>query len=189
MRFRLAALSALVLATAAAPAHAQTNFSSAGNLVTPTTVGYHFFQVTTAGTFDVFTTSITGSGGVTPFDPQIYLFSGSGTAGALLGTDDDGCSVALCGASATAYNALIGGINLGIGSYTVAVGDFFLSEEDARDGFNDNASVNGADGGAYRLNVRSDGGVATSVPEPSSVALLTAGLFGVAFAARRRRIS
>lgn len=156
-------------------------------------VSYSFFTVTSQGVFDIWTTSRLGTAGTTPFDPVMYLFSGTGTGGTRISSNDDGCGasaalLAQCGPSASFSNSILNDLFLNVGDYTVAVGDFGFSEAEARNGTNP-----GELGGDYSLRIASleefggGRGEATSVPEPASVAMLVAGMFGFGAAARRRR--
>jgi hypothetical protein len=192
---RVIPLLAATLVAIASPLAAQSNLSFASSL-TPGSVSYNSFAVTTAGTFDLFTTSITGPAGTTPFDPVLYLFSGLGTGGTLLSVNDDGCNAfpAQCGPASSSYNSLLNDFALGVGTYTVAVGAYSFSESEARSGINADASG----GGAYTLRVASlqefGGGTGVAVdlktgvvPEPATVSLVAAGLAGLLVTARRRR--
>lgn len=192
---RFVGVAALSLALSA-PLCAQTNTTTYHTLV-PTGVVYQQFTVTSAGVFDLFTSPALTTGS-TPFDPFLYLFRGAGTAGTLVGADDDGCFGFLtqCGPADSFANAILDNISLSVGTYTVAVGGYFLSEENARDGVNEGNGY----AGDYSLrlvssiDVNGAGvplGVATFdtvvAPEPTSVAMLAFGLAAVAMVTRRRR--
>lgn len=167
------------------------------------------FTVTTAGTFDLWTTSILGPSGTTPFDPQMQLFEGLPTGegyvgGAHLGGSDDGCLtasapyyLAQCGPAAFGFgNALIDNIILGVGNYTVVVNACCTNFPEIRSGvgipngtqdtFGDYnfriASLQEYGGGTGVANV-----TGTVVPEPSTYMLMAAGLAGLGFVSRRRR--
>ena len=192
---RFVGVAALSLALSA-PLRAQTNITSYHTLV-PTGVVYQQFTVTSGGVFDLFTSPALVNGS-TPFDPYLYLFREVGSVRELVGADDDGCFAFLtqCGPADSFANSILDNVTLSVGTYTVAVGGFFLSEDNARDGVNeDNAYA-----GDYSLRLVSSVdvngagvplGVATFdtviTPEPTSVALLAFGLAAVGMATRRRR--
>jgi PEP-CTERM motif len=166
------------------------------------------FTVTTAGIFDLWTTSASGASGTTPFDPQMQLFAGLPSAGGYVGGanlagSDDGCGtaeppfyLAQCGPAIFASNALIDNFFLGTGDYTVVVNACCTNIPEIRSGVGLPNGTNGSTGD-YNLRIASlqvyggGTGVAnltgTVVPEPSTYLLTAAGLVGLGFVARRRR--
>jgi hypothetical protein len=165
---RLAAAVLLAAAATAADAGAQTSITRPfsfehGDAVA---VGYLTFDVTTPGTFEV-STSMSS-------DPMIYLFGGARPMlGATLDYNDDSWG------SLNSYLSR----QLDMGTYTVAVGHYWLEETEARSGLMNSNSMSGT------LSVQSRDGFAletSTVPEPGTWALMGTGLAGLLGAARRR---
>jgi hypothetical protein len=185
----LAALAALVVAAPAAGA--QTSYSAqfsfaAGSAVAP---GYLTFDAITGGEFRFHTVSVPGA------DPQVYLFEGTRAAlGATLTGNDDGCrySPELCPASVNPLDALFTSTLVGGRSYTLAIGDYPFTVDEARDGTMDSPDfstqlVVSSETGTAANFVLTSGTPSSTVPEPGAWALLGTGLAGVLVATRRRR--
>jgi len=192
------AVAALVLLPSQNAA-AQTNFSQLSQYSPTTTINYLPFTVTTAGSFTMNTS------GLNNIDPMILLFSGTSLngagLGALLAFNDDGAAAQagwnVCsGAAGTCHSSILSA--LGVGDYTLALGTYNLPEADARAGqstFSDanygqpycNANEDYSTCN-YTINITSEDGTATStVPEPSTVVLVAAGMLGMGGLVRRRR--
>jgi hypothetical protein len=137
----------------------------------PGSVQYVNFDVLSAGTFDISALGEETYGPDYNFDPQIYLFAGGLDLNNLIADNDDNDN-------GLTLDSLIAGISLDIGSYTLAVSEFFLSADEAVSGLNAD-SIN--DPGLLQIVIDSqDGGEAQlkTVPTPPASLLLGAGLLG-----------
>lgn len=148
------------------------------------TVGYTYFEVTTAGLFDIYTNATT-------LDGELYLFADDGALDSAdyLAYNDDSCPLSLCAESAVGVNALISELFLDVGFYVAAVSDHLFTRDEAILGLNNGhgdqigdatilVDVAGSD--TYGAHAR----IAT-VPEPATFILLGLGLIGVAGFRRR----
>ncbi|MCH9013679.1 MAG: hypothetical protein IIA68_11595, partial [Proteobacteria bacterium] len=129
----------------------------------PGSVGYVFFTIDSDTAITITTDGPT-------IDPQMYLFVNDGSldAGDFLATDDDdGLPAGLF------FNSIINtGDEIGIlpaGSYIIAVGDFFLSGDEAISGTNDSSSF-GSFTGDVTITIEADSATVTVADGTADIA-------------------
>ncbi|MCG8612369.1 MAG: DVUA0089 family protein [Pseudomonadales bacterium] len=136
-------------------------------------VDYTYFSVSTAGMFDISATTTSGN-----LDTYIRLFEDDGTLDAIdqIAFNDDG---------GAGLNSLISGIQLDIGDYVLAVGDFLLEMESAITGIN--IDDDSPETGVAAIAISSNDGFATlsEVPVPTPLALLGLGLAALTLSRRK----
>ncbi len=157
-----------------------------GSIDDGTEVDHWSFFVTTSGSFtfdvlayedaqnDFFANGVDND----YLDSHIYLFVNDAN-GAFIGSDDDG-GVGTDGSLSSEDLDSLMTFHLNVGTYLFAIGDYDLSESEARIGLNaDNA---GSDVGRYRVSISSAAGVAhvNRVPDPSTLAIFALGIMGLA---------
>jgi hypothetical protein len=147
------------------------------------------------------------------FDPILALFRGTGSSALFIDQNDDGgCgNVAADSVTGACWDTYLAVSNLTPGDYTVSVMDFanFFNGTTLGDGFSNGGTTDSSCGGGPYCDVTGHArdshwafdilGVEAatnptaqptdttpSVPEPSSIALLSSGLVGVANLARKR---
>jgi hypothetical protein len=149
-------------------------------------IGFTHFEVTDAGYFSFYTLDPT-------FDSMLVLFRDDGILSPddFLATDDDSCTDAVCGPADEHLNALIENRFLNIGHYFLATAEN-LSAFEVLIGSTFNweisditvvAEIGSLDTGSANAML----GEPAEAPEPSSLALMCLGLFGLAGWARKKR--
>jgi len=126
-------VSALALMSSAA---ISADFAREEFVMTGTTIDYVDFNLIDQSVIDIATASAWS-------DPEILLFSGtSSNLGVLLGRDDDSCLSVDCGlVTGQQFNAVIDDIVLESGDYTVVLGANDVTEDEARNDFNEESSA------------------------------------------------
>lgn len=151
-----------------------------GSIDTTSSIDYFRFTIGNSGALIIdVDTPIPGPGNSTELDPLIYLFVDNGSdplTGSLIGSNDDE------NFSAGIFDSYLQMSNLSAGNYILAIGGWFLSETDARDGDNNGLYV-----GSYTINFTYTPDQ-VAIPEPSTYALL-GGMLGIAGYVRNRRKS
>ncbi len=149
-----------------------------GTIDTSTDVDYFSFTMDSASTvtIDVWAKGYNGSN----LDSYIYLYQPDVNGAYVTSNDDDWNAAAMTDGTTHGFDSYISHY-LAAGDYTLAIGAFFLSDANARDGVNEN----GYTSGDYQITFTGTG-LATAVSEPGSIALFGLGLVGLGFARRRQ---
>ena len=180
MKKWIAAFCFMFLGTANASLITEThNITAAGE----NSVGYTFFEVITAGTFNIYTMGPT-------IDPVLILFHDDGNLDLtdLIDSNDDSCPDSFCGPAGSWSNAILSDIFLNGGFYVAVISDFGFSTNEAISGSNTNnltglASINIDVSPNDSTGARAT--LSTRVPEPSTLLLFGMSILG--FAGMRRR--
>lgn len=160
-------------------------------------VDYWDFTVNSAGTvsIDVLANGIDFGNGTSYLDSHLRLFRNDGSLNAsdfITGNDDASLRRGSRDGSVSGLDSFLSR-SLDIGSYTLAISDYFLSTREAVAGLQRDTIFGGV--GDYQLTFTGDVTVAgvddaepTSVPEPASLlGLLAVGAFGAGSALKRKQ--
>lgn len=174
----LKTICAVSLLAASSIASADATFSN--EITVDDNVGYNYFSVA-ADMTDVSVESFAWDN-VNFMDSDMFVFEwNNGVIGALVGENDDNGGLGTSSSGLDSYVEM----TLNAGSYVVAVSDYNLNEQDARDGFNTNIDMYSGRYSTYDVVVLGQG--VSAVPEPSVLALMFGGLGLVGLMARRSR--
>lgn len=146
--------------------------------------------------FDMLANGIDFGGGASNLDPEIFLFAGadpSNVANLLLASNDDDGLANDTNGSISGVDSFLG-INLAAGTYTLAIGDFNLTEADARAQLHTGDEIKQP--GSYQVdifaesanisNVLLNGQAIVPVPPAVGIGLLGAGIVMVANRKRKQ---
>ena len=120
-----------------------------------TTVDSWTFVVNTAGTVNIDVlarenaTDLNGDGEITSLDSQIYVFDSEGN---LVATNDDASVLYGADGSVSSLDSYLS-LHLEPGEYTIKIGDFELTEQNARDGFDPDGSLSSGDHADYQITI------------------------------------
>jgi hypothetical protein len=117
-------------------------------------------------------------------DSYIYLYSPNVTGSLVASNDDSGSGNWNADGSTSGLDSYLN-IFLSAGNYTLAIGDYFLSDTDARDGFND-SNANDTAVGAYQITFTGTG-FTMDVPAPVGLAFVGFGLLALRVYRNKRR--
>ncbi|OUR92772.1 hypothetical protein A9Q81_15735 [Gammaproteobacteria bacterium 42_54_T18] len=172
-------LCAAVLLTCSSLANAGV-ITTTGTIDAHSDVDYFSFTMDSASSLEINVLAYGYNG--TYLDPYIYLYQPD-VNGLFVAANDDSLNGNWSADGSTSSLDSYLSLNLAAGDYTLAIGDFYLSDADARDGFNNSFGSSAV--GDYQITFTGTG-LATSVSEPGSIALFGLGLVGLGFARRRQ---
>ncbi|MEK7793503.1 MAG: DVUA0089 family protein [Candidatus Hydrogenedentota bacterium] len=203
MKFRIG-LALVLMLGAAIPASA--NLLSVSGTITEfgdssefATIDWYTFTIDADDTvsFDVLAMDIDFGNGASGLDSEIFLFAGSDPsngANALLASNDDDNLVNDTNGSTSSFDSFFD-VFVTVGTYTVAIGDFNITESDARAGF-DQQNFGVGKPGDYRLDIITqqaniglgEGPIENPpIPEPATISLFGIGLAGMAYRRRKQQ--